>query len=147
MSCPYCRSRKVAGERTVHVYDVRDETIAVNQVKCGKCGAVYSKTIRENPYDGKRRITINKSGAPPQVCANGRLERLKGRIRRKRVVSRNELEDGTERTYRIDMEVYCRPEHMRALRDELDELCTTCVLEGNFDVYDGDGNVVPYGRE
>ena len=47
MACPYCNSRKIAEEYTVQTYDLRDEFVAINHIQCGKCGAYYSKTIRE----------------------------------------------------------------------------------------------------
>ena len=60
MACPYWNSRKIAEEYTVQTYDLRDEFEAINHIQCGKCGAYYSKTIRENPYTGKRKVSCTK---------------------------------------------------------------------------------------
>ena len=74
MACPYCRSRKVREEYTVQTYDLKEDWIAINHVQCGKCGAYYSKTIRENPRTGKRKVFCTKgsylTGNPPQQSFN-----------------------------------------------------------------------------
>ena len=83
MSCPYCGSRKVAEEHTVQTYDLKDDWIAINQVLCGKCGARYSKTIRENPRTGRRKVFCTKGPHPsdgPQVSWNKVRPRARGRI-------------------------------------------------------------------
>ncbi len=83
MACPYCRSRKTAEEYTVQTYDLRNDWIAINRVQCGRCGAYYSKTIRENPRTGKRRVFVTKgpylADHPPQVVFN-RTRPIKDRI-------------------------------------------------------------------
>ena len=92
MACPYCNSRKIAEEYTVQTYDLRDEFVAINHIQCGKCGAYYSKTIRENPYTGKRKVFCAKgsylTGNPPQQSFNRTrphpiLDRITGIFRRR----------------------------------------------------------------
>ncbi len=56
MRCPYCGSRRISDEYTAQTYDLPDEWVAVDHVRCGKCGATYTKTIRENLETGERRV-------------------------------------------------------------------------------------------
>ncbi len=92
MACPYCGSRKVAEEYTVQTYDLIKEFVAVNEIRCAKCGSTYSKTIRENPNTGRRRVTIGRgsyyTGASPQRSYNHTrphpiMDRVTGIFRRR----------------------------------------------------------------
>ncbi len=81
MSCPYCKSRKTNSAQTVRFYDVRGETIAIDHVECGRCGAVYSMTVRENPSTGERRV-IYGTVSGPAIETKGRLRKLRSVLHR-----------------------------------------------------------------
>lgn len=72
MSCPYCKSKRMNSAQTVRFYDVRGETIAFDHIECGRCGAVYSVTTRENTSTGEKRVIYGKVSGPA-IETKGRL--------------------------------------------------------------------------
>lgn len=81
MSCPYCKSKRMNSTQNVYLYDVRGETIAIDHVECGRCGAVYSMTVRENPSTRERRVIYGKVSGPA-IETKGRLRKLRSVLRR-----------------------------------------------------------------
>ena len=88
MACPYCGSRKTVGQRTVREYDVGDEYVAIDHVECGRCGGFYSKTVRNNPSTGRRKVIVSKGSPIPGTVSYSRKQsgsifsRLFRRLRR-----------------------------------------------------------------
>ena len=74
MSCPYCKSRKANSAQNIRFYEVRGETIAIDHIECGRCGAVYSVTVRENTSTGERIVLYGKVSGPA-IETKGRLRK------------------------------------------------------------------------
>ncbi len=88
MKCPYCGSRKVSEQYTYREYDVGSEYVSIDHVECGKCGGFYSKTVRNNPSTGRRKVIVSKGSPIPGTVSyskkrsRGILGRFSRRLRR-----------------------------------------------------------------
>ena len=87
MPCPYCGSRKVSNEYTYRTYDVSNEFVAIDHVECGRCGGLYSRTVRENLRTGRRKVIVSKGSPVPGAVScsmkgSNTFRRLLRRLRR-----------------------------------------------------------------